>query len=160
MSRSGYSDEEEGDYPNAGALYRANVEAALWGRRGQAVLRELEAAIVAIPEKRLIRWRFADESGDVCALGAVLCARGVKGGLDRRSALYPLVERSIKISAFDEEELFTKWAIEEIDAAKCFLNEVQYMNDEAGPRDETPEARYERVLKWVRKEIRPEVATV
>lgn len=49
MSRSGYVD----DCENL-ELYRATVERSIKGKRGQAFLRELAAAMDAMPEKVLI----------------------------------------------------------------------------------------------------------
>ena len=40
-----------------------NVEQALKGKRGQKFLRELEAELVAMPEKRLRRGRLAEKIG-------------------------------------------------------------------------------------------------
>lgn len=72
MSRSGYS--EDAEYL---ALWRANVDRAIAGKRGQAFLRELLDALDAISTKRLIVGEFVDGK-DVCAIGAV----GVRRGLD------------------------------------------------------------------------------
>lgn len=62
MSRVGWSEDE--DYPGQFALWRANLERSLAGRKGQAALRDLEAAMVVRPEgetdeqryERLLKW--------------------------------------------------------------------------------------------------------
>src|SRR6195256_714333 len=72
MSRSGYSDDYE--YLE---LYRATVGRAIKGKRGQAFLSELAAALDAIPEKALIRNELINEHGEVCAIGAVCKARSM-----------------------------------------------------------------------------------
>ena len=87
MSRSGYSDSDDFDYWELN-LYRANVERAISGKRGQAFLRELIAALDALPEKKLISESLADADG-VCALGSVARSRGITDkvvGIDPESA--------------------------------------------------------------------------
>ena len=71
MSRSGYSD--DCDYLE---LYRSAVWRAITGARGQAFLRELIAALDAMPEKRLIAGELIRD-GEVCAIGSVGLARGM-----------------------------------------------------------------------------------
>ncbi len=74
MSRSGYSYECDDQW--AHIRWRGAVASALRGKRGQAFLREILAALDAMPEKRLIGSRF-EADGDCCTLGAVCRARGV-----------------------------------------------------------------------------------
>ena len=69
MSRSGYSDDWDiGD--NSGWLYRGAVERAIKGKRGQAFLKEMLAAMDALPEPKLIAEELEQE-GAVCAIGSV-----------------------------------------------------------------------------------------
>lgn len=76
MSRSGYS-EDYGDYdPLALGRYRAQVASATRGKRGQALLRELLAALDAMPDKRLAAGDL-EADGQYCALGLVGQARGM-----------------------------------------------------------------------------------
>ena len=75
MSRSGYSDDIWED-DNRGWLYRGAVKSAFQGRRGQAFLKELLAALDALPVKELVAWEL-EKDGAVCALGAVGKARGI-----------------------------------------------------------------------------------
>lgn len=49
--------------------YLNNARRSLWGRKGQAVLREVRAALLAMPEKRLIAGSLLKD-GEVCAIGA------------------------------------------------------------------------------------------
>lgn len=53
MSRSGYSDDDDDDGGSRLNLWRGAVERAIKGKRGQAFLRELGAALDAMPDKRL-----------------------------------------------------------------------------------------------------------
>lgn len=74
MARIGYSEEE--DYPGQFNLWQANCERSLRGKNGQAALRELEAALLALPDKRLIAQKMIDADGEVCAIGALAKYKG------------------------------------------------------------------------------------
>lgn len=74
MSRSGYSDECDGW---ALIRWRGAVASALRGKRGQAALRELIAALDALPEHKLIADELVNADGEFCALGALGHARGL-----------------------------------------------------------------------------------
>lgn len=122
MSRSEYSD----DCRNIG-LYRGSVERAIRGKRGQAFLLDLIAALDALPEKRLITEELIHD-GDVCALGSVGLRRGIDmTGLDVTNA--DLLGGIFNI-------------------AQCMVREVEYMNDEYYPWVETPEQRWVRIRQW------------
>ncbi len=131
MSRSGYSDDYDEQFPNAGALYQASVMNAIYGRRGQKFLSELIAALDALPEKKLITDDLIHD-GAVCAIGAVGLARGVD-----MSALDPTNAVAVG-DAFD--------------IAPRMAREIVFENDEAGTywssKEETPEARWQRMRDW------------
>lgn len=79
MGRSGYSDDCDGW---ALIRWRGAVAAAVRGARGQQLLRELAAALDAMPDKRLIADQL-QEGGEYCALGALGAARGMDmAGID------------------------------------------------------------------------------
>ena len=137
MSRSGYT--EDCDDPLQIGRWRGAVNSAMRGRRGQEFLKEMLAALDALPERRLIReyleapaagMPFA-ERHDVCALGAVGRARGLN-----MSDLDP----------YEQEGVAARFGI-----AHAMACEIMYENDEY--RHETPEARFIRVRKWVEAEI-------
>ena len=122
MSRSGYSD--DCDNP---ALYRQAVRRATTGYRGQAFLLRLRDALDAMPTKRLITDEIKDESGDVCALGAV----------------------DPNVGEYDAEYLAEHFGI-----AHALAAEIVYMNDEFPYKgDKTPEKRWTRMRAWVAKQI-------
>ena len=52
MSRVSYSNEEY--FPGQFDLWQANCRRSIAGKKGQAALRELEQALLALPEKRLM----------------------------------------------------------------------------------------------------------
>lgn len=133
MSRSGYSDECE----NLG-LYRAAVERAIHGKRGQAFLREMAAALDAMPVKELIAHDIVDPDGQACAIGAVALARRMDvEGLD----------------PYDQGDVAKRFGI-----ARSMAAEIAYENDECGPffglEKETPAARWKRMRKWVEEQLK------
>jgi hypothetical protein len=136
MSRSGYSDEIEDNWPLI--CWRGAVRSALKGRRGQAFLREMAAALDALPQKLLI----ADdlEKGEaVCAIGAVGRARGMD---------------MLSIDPENREEVAQAFGI-----APALAAEIVYLNDEAGPYKETLEDRFWRMRKWVESNLRQPLET-
>lgn len=126
MSRAGYDDDCDGW---ALIRWRGAVSAAIKGKRGQQLLRELAQGMDAMKEKRLI----ADElvaSGDFCALGVVGANRG------------------IDMQAIDPEDSETVAGVFNI--ADALAREIVFVNDEMGPwKGETPEQRWVRVRAWV-----------
>lgn len=129
MSRSGYSDDCENLQ-----LWRANVERAIQGKKGQEFFKELAAALDALPNKRLIAHELVSENGECCALGAVFIAR------------------KTDVANVDESEP------EEVAAAlgirSMLAQEVAYWNDEYG-RSNTPEERWQRMRTWVEVNLTP-----
>lgn len=123
MSRSGYSDDID---QWALIRWRGQVASAIRGKRGQQFLRDLVAALDAMPEKRLIT-NSLEEGGNVCAIGSVGKARGVDmTGLDPD----------------DSETVAHAFNI-----ADQLAREIVYENDE-GPYAETPEERWSRMRAW------------
>jgi hypothetical protein len=68
VSRSGYIDDID-DWQMI--KWRGQVASAIRGRRGQKFLTDLYNALEALPEKRLIKHELKDETGEVCAIGAL-----------------------------------------------------------------------------------------
>ena len=126
MSRSGYSDDGEGNV----YLYRQAVERSIRGARGQAFLRKLRDALDAMPVHRLITDDIKDETGEVCALGAV----------------------DPNATGYDADDLAPHFGI-----APALAAEIVYRNDEwygdmqycRSQMDETPEERWTRMRAWV-----------
>ena len=135
MDRHGYSD-GECVQPRYG-MYRGRVASAIRGKRGQRLLRELLAALDAMPDKRLIKDEFVLH-GQACALGVVALSRGI-----------PDAE---KIYSEDHDYLAKLF-----DIAPCLVREIEYENDEPvwsrDPIDALVE-RFERVREWVSENIR------
>lgn len=131
MSRSGYSDDIEGWEL---IRWRGTVANAIRGARGQAFLKEMLAALDALPEKKLITGVLVDEydPAAVCAIGSVSRSRGINvAGIDPE----------------DRETVAGKFGISPAMAA-----EIVFMNDEWRCRD-TPEQRYSRMRKWTADQL-------
>ncbi|WP_043204897.1 hypothetical protein [Burkholderia cenocepacia] len=75
MSRSGYIDDYDED--GTGGLWRGAVMRAIRGKRGQEALREIAAALDAMPMKALAAESLVTEEGEFCTLGALGNARGM-----------------------------------------------------------------------------------
>src|ERR1043166_9367326 len=74
-----FADEEA--FPNAAFLFEANRERSLKSRGGQAALRRLEAALLALPEKKLVADVIENAEGMVCGLGALAKHENYQGSL-------------------------------------------------------------------------------
>lgn len=133
MSRSGYSDDCDGW---ALIRWRGAVASAIRGKRGQAFLKEMLAALDAMSEKRLIADEL-EESGQVCAIGSVGKARGVDMGA---------------IDPHDRKSVAGLFGVSPALAAEIAdTNDGWYIQ-------ETPEDRFVRVRAWVASHVREGVA--
>jgi hypothetical protein len=141
MSRSGYDDGCDDQW---GLIrWRGAVTSAIRGRKGQAFLRELLAALDALPEKRLIPHSFGAE-GSYCTLGAVCASRGVEP---------PVVD----VEYDDPWDIRCK-ATKTLGIPDALAAEIMFLNDDGGSWDgnESPERRWSRMRKWVTDQIKPD----
>ncbi len=130
MSRSGYVDDFYGPEAN---LYRASVDRAIQGKRGQSFLQELAAAMDAMPDKRLIHSELISEPGEMCTIGVVCKKRG------------------LDVSGVDVEDPERVGSL--VGIARSMAAEIEYENDDCGRHDETPEQRWIRMRKWVESSL-------
>jgi hypothetical protein len=137
MSRSGYCEDYDWDEGQAN-LYRGAVASAIRGKRGQTFLREMLAAMDALPEKKLIAGELETANGAVCAIGALGKAR------------------KIDMANIDPEDAETVAHLFGI--SDKLAREVVYTNDEWFDR-ETPEHRFEKMRAWIITQIRWEPGT-
>ena len=144
MSRFHYDGDEGIPY----ALWENAVTRSMRSRKGLALLRELKAALEALPEKRLIDGfaRIA-EGGEceVCALGALAKAR---------------IEAGVPVNAWGHSRSIESLAAEDWTAGDienfgrdnglgvAWAWQIAYENDEAAPHD--PSARYIWMLSRIR----------
>lgn len=138
MSRSGYSDDIDSSWRHIS--WRGAVASAIRGARGQAFLKEMLAALDALPEKRLIAgdlaveptplfWRWG-EPLQVCAIGSVGKARG----LDMS-----------QIDPEDPSQVARAFGI-----AEALAQEIEFENDQDFSwKNESPERRFARMRAWV-----------
>ena len=132
MSRSGYSD----DCENL-SLWRGTVTRSLRGKRGQAFLRELAAAMDAMTVKELIASQLVNEQGQCCTIGVVCKAR------------------QLDVTVVDESDPAD--VAKFVGVAHAMAAEIAYMNDEWTEWNhppETPEQRWKRMRKWVADNLR------
>ncbi|MEB0133818.1 hypothetical protein QN362_00570 [Actimicrobium sp. CCC2.4] len=108
MSRSGYTDECD---DNWGLIrWRGAVNSSIKGKRGQAMLREIAAAMDAMPDKELVTNNLQVD-GSFCTLGVVGAARGIDMS---------------KVDSEDREAVAKMFGISEALAA-----EIMHENDES-----------------------------
>jgi hypothetical protein len=178
MSTRTYT-EYDGDFDEYSELvsygWHANIRKALTGKKGRAFLVELEAALVALPEKRLIHQDFARGPGTVekteaaieklaadgirmhpddmpcdtgvCAMGAVALKRLMAKGLSREEAI-ARIEQDFGHGLEPDQSMDLAHA--NLKITRCLAYKLGEVNDD-GP--ETPEERYWRVLQWVRDKL-------
>jgi len=114
-------------------MYRGAVASSIRGARGQQLLRELAEALDAMPQKRLIANELElEESGEVCALGAL----GVKRGMNLS-----------ELDPYDYEGVAKAFGV-----APALVREIAFENDEGW--NQTPEKRWEYMRKWVADQIK------
>jgi hypothetical protein len=130
--RISYSEDE--DYPGQFELWQTNCERSLRGREGQAELMELHAALLALPDKRLIHGSLVDEDGEVCAVGAYAKHKG------------------LDLQKFDPEYDTDEVGIE-AGMPKLVAWKVVEMNDMELHSRFTPEERYTLMLAWVESKL-------
>ena len=131
MSRSGYTD----GLDNWKLIqWRGQVASAIRGRRGQEFLRDLIAALDALPDKMLIADELRDADGHVCAIGALGVARG------------------IDLNQLDPEDYDA--VAEAFNIAHQLAQEVAWLNDEVYS-SETPDERFKRMRAWAATQLHP-----
>lgn len=128
MGRHGYTDDCDDELQFG--RWRGQVASAIRGKRGQAFLRELIAALEAMPQKKLITNDLVREDGNVCTLGAVGVAKGINVA---------------EIDPYDHETLADKFNI-----ATQLVQEIEWENDE---NCGDPEERWRQMLGWAKRHL-------
>ena len=115
--------------------WRLAVARAIQRKSGQAFLKEMKAALEALPEKKLLMENLQDEyeDGAVSALGAI-------GRL-----------RNLKMSNIDPEDYEQIAALFKV--PHSLVCEVMYMNYDHWWRL-SPKARYKKVIGWLESQIK------
>lgn len=131
MSRSGYTEDCDDNW--SWIRWRGTVKASIRGRRGQAFLKEMLAALDGLAEPKLIKESLQTIDGAVCAIGSVGKARGIDmGGVDPED--YGQIASTLGIPA-------------------PLAQEIMWVNDDNFNR-ETPEERFACMRKWITRNIK------
>jgi hypothetical protein len=157
MSRHGYT-EDDGDDPLVLGRWRGQVASTIRGKRGQAFLREVLAALDAIPDKRLISEELKTVDGEFCTLGAVGAARGVDleaidpddyDAVAAAFGIHPILAQEImwendeQVSRFDYVEVEICGPIHPRD------NWGRHKRTVRVPADNAAERRWQHMREWV-----------
>jgi hypothetical protein len=138
MSRAGYSDGGDNNWQLI--RWRGAVNAAIKGARGQAFLKELAAAMDAMPVKSLTTSAL-EADGEYCALGVIGAARG---------------KDLSKMDTEDWGQLSREFGI-----AEAMVREIMNENDECiwrfyDQRDKNQgPARWKRMRGWIDEQLAP-----
>jgi hypothetical protein len=142
------SDDENAISPG---LWRVNLERSLYSPKGQATLRDLEAALLALPVKRLVGNDLAAD-GTVCAIGALEAyIRVIKYGWTWEEVLSSMQEEYVEE---DDGNALTVQTGRRHGFSTMAASEVAMQNDEVCS-GMPPEERYEYMLMWTRRYILP-----
>lgn len=162
MSRVEPWDDEP--YPNASELFQGAVINATMGRSGQALLREIEEALLSMPEKKLADGVIC-EDGMACTLASLEILRLTKRGIPRPKAVVLLElaaqQNGQEIGDYNGDRMAD--FLQKILGIKqdCLAWTIMYENDKiyshywGDDKRITPEKRYERMLEWVRERFLP-----
>ena len=136
---------EDEDYPGQFELWQANCKRSCRGRKGRAVLRELENALLALPEPKLGYDVLVESTGEVCAIGSLMVQRKVDAGMSREQA----IAECSTADPYETEETGVELGMPSLVAWSAAVENDEYST-------ETPEERHARMLKWVRSHLRSE----
>lgn len=136
-------------------LWLHNIRAAIKGKRGQAILRDLREALLSLPEKRLIEGAICNAPSEAaarpvaefCAVGALAFYRGVKSGKAPADVIESLPQG-------EQDDWTTIRLGRSLGMSDTLAWDLAYKNDETFA-DLTPEQRYEKYLAWVESQILP-----
>lgn len=154
---------EEEDFPGQSALWEQSGRNALRGRRGQTFLREIEAALLAMPEHRLIAGQPCDSNGDVCLIGQLGVQRKVQSGRDRVEVIAEWKEEALDYGDYSDVDatVETMGLAQSLGMTRAMASYVAFQNDQCRVfvvpyrflQDPTPEQRWEVMLRWVRAHL-------
>lgn len=125
------------DFPGQCALYQANCDRSVHGKQGQKSLRELEQALLALPDKRLIADELETQEGEVCAIGALKRFKGIEHVQHDPEVDMDMIGVELGMPRL------VAWSVVALND-----HEYDYM---------TPEQRYTAMLNWVQHQLRPSV---
>lgn len=166
MSRSGYIDDGDGENWQL-IMWQGAVKSAMRGKRGQAFLRELIAALDAMPVKELVADSLVNADGQYCALGVVGDARGHDMSKidpedsDAVAKLFGLAPAMVREIVYENDERNEDWEWAEVEITgpvrPCYpeygehTKRIRRQDPHAGAR------RWKAMRKWAEGNLRQEV---
>ena len=156
MSRVNFDDYDEDEYSDLRAFaFGWNEKQALGGRKGQKFLREMEAALLALPRKELVANVFVAEDGGVCPLAALALKRSKDAGKTEDDALAEVRNLLSMEDAFYDNSSYEncEYAAKALKTNRYMAYAVMYCADEQARKLNLSE-RYDAVLAWVRKNLK------
>jgi hypothetical protein len=153
--RISYSEDE--DFPGQFELWQANCRRSIKGKAGQKALRELEQALVALPEKRLIADALQDAEGEVCAIGALAKYRGID---KTESDPEEMEEVGVDLGM----PRLVAWKVVCVNDVEIDGHHVEVFGPHRWGQKlwayvaPTPEERYQQMLNWVREQIKEQAS--
>lgn len=161
MSRSGYCDDYGDDDPLALGRYRAQVASAIRGKRGQALLRELLAALDAMPDKQLVAGEL-EADGQFCALGVVGQARGLNLGtidtydVESLGGTFNIADQLAREIMWVNDEHVGAWEWVQVEVCGPMRPWDQRYEDVRVPNERAGAQRWKTVRDWVAASITEE----
>ena len=163
MSRISYGDYYDELAPLRWGAWEHNSRRALAGKRGQIALRELEAALLALPEPKLAAKQFCvvrPRLGvpglpivEACALGALAWHRGLAARVPEKFNTEPLPPEVAIVPEDDADAIDqARWAAEELGLTYTLAWNVMEANDEMFV-NLSPERRWKAMVGWIRENI-------
>lgn len=162
MSRSGYSDDYDDD-PLATGRWRAQVASSIRGKRGQKFLRDLIEALDALPEKELIANELVDQSGCVCALGALGKRRGVDletvdtEDYDTLGGIFDIAHQLAQEVMWENDEYVDEYKWESVETVGPLKRYEQRMKSVKVPIHNAAAKRWQHVRDWATKQLLPKL---
>lgn len=163
MSRSGYCDDYGADDPLALGRYRAQVGSAIRGKRGQALLRELLAALDAMPDKQLVAGEL-EADGHFCALGVVGQARGLNLAnidtydVEALGGTFNIADQLAREIMWVNDEHVGAWHWVQVEVCGPLRGWDRRHEDVRVPNEQAGAQRWKTVRDWVAAQIKQEKA--
>lgn len=158
MGRFNYDEDYGDDWALRMGRWNARVKAVLRGRPAQAAFKELETALLAMPDKRLIEGAICDGAA-TCAVGEMVVHRRVMAGEDREAvlaSLAPEVDEYGPILDDESGDETAEFAAKNLGITVTLGWLIAEANDETFG-GLSPEERWQKMLTWTRRHIRPEL---
>lgn len=159
MNRSGYSDDcDQWDL----IRWRGAVKSAVRGKRGQQALREIAAALDALPTRELAAESLVTAEGEYCTLGALGRARGLDMSPidpeDREAVAqaFGIAEALAAEVMFLNDEGVYEWRYINVEIVGPMRPWEQHAKHVRVPEENVAHKRWRYMRDWVSEQIRSE----